>query len=54
MTLRNLVRLLRAKGSSFLTHGGDDHDHKAANRARRELDKELCEEDDDDSSDENG
>lgn len=45
MTMRNPNR---HKGSSFLTHGADDHDHKAANRARREHDKELINEEDDD------
>ena len=34
-------RFRNRQGDSFLTHGGDDHDHKAMNRARRELNKAL-------------
>lgn len=34
-------RVRSAKGSSFLTHGSDDHDHKAMKKARRALDAAL-------------
>jgi hypothetical protein len=29
------------RGSSFLTHGGDNHDHRGLNRSRRRLDQAL-------------
>jgi hypothetical protein len=41
----------RTKGNSFLTHGGDDHAHRAHNKGRRaedqaEIDDQLAETDD--------
>jgi hypothetical protein len=42
MTIAQATRRIRnAKGSSFLTHGGDDHDHRAANKARRMMDQAV-------------
>lgn len=35
-------RIANRKGSSFLTRGGDDFDHKGLNKARRAEDKALC------------
>lgn len=37
-------RISRRRGDSFLTHGGDNYDHKGLNRARREEGKEICRE----------
>ena len=37
-------RIRSSKGSSFLTHGGDNYDHRSLNVARRALDKALIEE----------
>ena len=41
-TAQNRVR--GVKGSSYLTHGGDDYDHKGLNKARRALDKAIINE----------
>jgi len=37
-------RMRRTLGASFLTRGGDDFDHKGLNRARRSMDRVVCEE----------
>lgn len=37
-------RIRSNKGSSFLTHGSDNYDHKGLKKARRELDQALIEE----------
>lgn len=37
-------RIRATKGSSYLTHGADDYDHKGLNKARRALDKALINE----------
>ena len=37
-------RIRRTRGSSFLTHGADDYDHKGLNKAYRQLSKALIEE----------
>jgi hypothetical protein len=34
-------RIVRRRHCSFLTHGGDDHDHRGLNRARREEGKAI-------------
>lgn len=34
-------RLRNTKGNSYLTHGGDDYDHKARNKARRQMDSAV-------------
>lgn len=41
-TAQNKIRA--SKGSSFLTHGSDDYDHKGLKKARRQLDRALIEE----------
>ena len=37
-------RVRNTKNSSYLTHGGDDHDHKGLNKARRMMDKAIINE----------
>ena len=34
-------RIRNTRGSSFLTHGADDYDHRGLNKARRNLSKAL-------------
>jgi hypothetical protein len=42
MSIAQATRSTRtSKGSSFITRGADDHDHKAANNARRAMDKAV-------------
>lgn len=41
MLTRVTKRIRNTRGSSFLTHGSDDYDHKGLTKARRALDKAL-------------
>lgn len=42
-------KIRQVRGSSFLTHGSDDYDHKGMKKARRALDQAMIEEGQDDT-----